>query len=581
MTDTTSRDEQRLAEALRREADRLVVGDHGLAEIRARLATGGPVGSSPVTAGTSPPRSSRLRRGVLTGAAAVGLAAAVSLAVSIGLRPDSTPQPVETPALPPVVATTYDTSPGRSTVDIYRVRSSPSPERPRLARETVGVTQPYEPRQALDALFGLPALNRADDSQLDDGLNVVAGTAETADALVLDMAEVDELSSPVSRAVAEVWVQAWVRTLQSAYDSDKPVLITVGGRPTTLYGLVDTSRPIAAADTPVVRDEAIFVPRPDQPVTSPVSFAADLPAGAFTWRVTGADGRQVGAEREIEGDGGDSGPVVELPAGRYRVTVTSGPDSTTADFRRSVAFEVTGPAATTGPPPVTEPPTTPLDTVDVFYPSSEGPGFLRERRIRRDPVLVLADHLVLPPTGSASSAAGLGADDRIGSVTVQPDRVVVDFAVLGPAAPGTRPALLRRQAAAFVETVQSVTGRDLPVLVTRQGAPASLFGQTSLAGLSIAAREVTEEDVIHPQVARDPGRAEVVGSLAEGVTATYTLDDVVTRRTSVQGTVPVTDPASGDYAFSVPIPAGRYLLTVQGTDAGGEDLTEVVEVTVS
>ena len=281
---TTRPDEQRLAEVLRAEADRLVVTEDGLADLRARLAR------QPTP--SAPRRSTRWRRGLPAGAAALALAAAVSVVVGIGLRPDATPQPVETPLPPPTAAPSYPAQPARSTVDVYRVRSGPG-ALPRLAVETVAITPPLDPRQAMEALFTLPPLNAADHSVLDDGRDVVASTRETEDALVVDLSAVDQVSRAPSRAVAEVWVQAWVRTLQSAYGSDKPVLITLRGRPTTLYGAVDTSRPIRSTGAPTVQDQRIFVPRPGQSVTSPVSFGANLPAGTFLWKVTDDAGRTV------------------------------------------------------------------------------------------------------------------------------------------------------------------------------------------------------------------------------------------------------------------------------------------------
>ena len=564
---TTGPDEQRLAEVLRQEAERVVVADDTLARIRARVAS--PASTPELPRRVHPP--ARTRRGLLAGAAVAGLAAAVTLVVGLGLHPDASPQPVETPGPLPSAAPTYDAQPGRNSLDVYRVRTR-ADGRPLLAIETIPVTPPLQPRQALDALFHERPLEASDHSVLDDGGTVVASTREEEAALVVDLAAVDEGTRADSRAVADLWVQAWVHTLQSAYASDKPVLITLHGRPLTLYGQVDTRRPIAATDVPTTQDQRIFVPRPGQRVTSPVTFGANLPAGTYIWRVRDQSGRLVDSTG-VEGEtGGYQGPAFDLPPGRYRASVSAEAGTRTARFASTVDFEVTGPAPDAAPHPVTDPPVTVLATTAVYYASSEGPGLVRERRTRHDPAVLLEDYLATAPSWSGTEASAL-RPARVRSVTVTGDRVVVDLATLPRVPAGVAASSLRRQAAAFVRTVQSVTSSRAPVAVTLGGAPATFLGQRVLVAPTGRDARVSERDDPFPQTPHDPGRAEVVGRLREGRVATWSLADAVTQRTLFQGTVPPADATTGVYAFAVDAPPGRYLLSVTSRKGVGRSGT--------
>lgn len=553
--------EQRLAEVLRQEAERVVPAPDALARIQQRVA--------------APAVRPASRRRVAFGVSVVGLAAALALVVGLGLHPGTTSPPVQTPGPVPSAAPTYDTDLGRSTVDVYRVRDGA--DGPRLAVETVAATAPYDPRQAVDALFGLKPLADADASVLLDGDNVVASTRETADALVLDMSRVDQASRAPSPEVARLWVQAWVRTLQSAYSSDKPVLITLRGRPTELYGSVGTSRPIASADDPTVQDQRIFVPRPEQEVTSPVSFGAGLPTGDFTWTVTDQAGRVVDSTG-YSGTGGYGGPGFDLPAGRYRATVAAEPGSRAAGFRRTVDFVVTGPAAAPSATPVSDPATGPLDLVAAYWALGDG-RLTREWRTRRDPATVLTDYLTTAPGTSGAEVSGLDPRDRVSSVTQTGSRLTVDFSVLRAPARGSS-ASLRRQAAAFARTVQSVVGADLPVAVTLAGEPVSFLGQPASAPLPTGGR-VSAKPGIYPQAPHDAGRAEVVGVLpARTVSATYLVNDGVSEVTRYQGTIPLPSPRTGAYAFSLAVPSGRYQLEVTTRNAGGDGFTTLADLVV-
>lgn len=557
-------DEQRLTEALRQEADRVVLAPDALARIQHRLA-------APVS------RPARTPRRLALGAAAVGLAAALALVAGVGLRPDTAPPPVQSPGPVPSVAPTIEANPGRGTVDVYRVRSGAGA--PRLAVEPVPVTTPYDFRQAMDALFGLKPLNEADDSSLDDGRNVVRGTRETPTALVLDMSQVDQVSRPASHAVAEVWVQAWVRTLQSAYNSDLPVLITLDGHATTLYGTVDTSRPIASAEAPTLQDRRIFVPRPDSSVTSPVSFGANLPGGRYQWTVTDAAGHTVNGTG-WSGSAGYGGPGFELKPGRYRASVVAERGTGTPSFRSSVDFQVTGLAAPTTTGPVVDPPTTLLQTRPVYYAQPDGAGLVGERRTLRDATTMVQDYLAVPPTSSSLVISGFSARNRVRSVGEQGGRLVVDFAELRAPRLSLDDRSLERQAAAFARTVQGITGRSEPVVVTLDGKPAPFLRQGRIDSAAAADVTVAVEAVPYPQVAHDPGHAEIVGRAGPRRTATWRLEDAASQQTLFEGPVPALDQATGDYAFRVDVPAGRYLLEVTVRNTKGIGFTTLVDLSV-
>ena len=496
------------------------------------------------------------------------------------MRQEATPQPVHSPGPAPTV--TEEPNPGRTTVDVYRVREVARGGYPvQLSVETVSTRTPYDPRQALEALFGLPPLAKADSPAMVSPENVVAGTSETADALVLDMTSVDETSRPGSAALAEVWVQSWVRTLQSAYNSDKPVLITVGGAPARLFGSVDTTRPIRESDVPVTQDQRIYIPRPSQQVTSPVQLTAVLPEGDFFWRIT----RDGGGSFEpvtigVSAIGGWRLMPADLPPGRYHALLADEPGSGTRPFRQTVAFEVV--AATTGPdrPVVKDPPTVALETVAVYWATRSNGTLVREYRTRRDPGAVLTGYFRLPSSGEGRDRSGLDPRTRVRAVTRTQDGSVVDFSTLPTARSGLSQPARARQATAFARTVQSLMGDSRPVRVTLDGRPSTFLGQPVLD--RPASSRVQDDEGPFPQPADDPGRAEIVGRLADPTSAgTYSIQDEVSQEVLVRGALPAADPTTGVYAFSLAVPAGRYELEVATRDRKGVGNLTVVDLIVA
>lgn len=223
-------EELRFAEALEQQANEIDPPD-GLAAIQARLIEP----SAKVIPFRTPDRSGRSRRrnGVVAGVVAIGLAAAATIfAVSGGINQQASPDPAKNPLSNKKAATFDPPQPGGS-FTIYRIGDDPSQagEQPALFEEYARNKAPYAPRQALDALFTTPPVDKNLSDLFNAGSNKVASTEETENAIVVDMAKIDRAREPAgtvdNAGIAAVWVQAWVDTIQDAYNSDKPVLITL------------------------------------------------------------------------------------------------------------------------------------------------------------------------------------------------------------------------------------------------------------------------------------------------------------------------------------------------------------------
>ncbi|WP_375422966.1 hypothetical protein [uncultured Friedmanniella sp.] len=557
---TPTTPEERLEAVLRTDSERVALTADALTVVQRRIA-GGPAAPRAV--------AGRPRR-VVALAGVLALAAAVTVVVGLGLRPTSDPRPVEHPT----VAPTYGGQGPRSQVDIFRVRlRSGSPV---LSVEAVSTSTPFQPRAALDALFGLAPLSPADNSPLNNGRNVVDSTSETMDALVVDLSAADQTSRPATPALGRAWLQAWVQTTQSAYNSGLPVLIRLQGRPITLYGF-DTTKAIAATHLPEVHDIGIEMPRPGQSLTSPVLLAANLPDGQYQWKVVDSRGKTVFSDG-LSGSAGLGTFTATLVPGAYRAVVASGPDSGTPRFRREVAFTVAGTAGATVVVPVSDPPTTPLTAVAVYWATTGSRPLVRELRTSRDPAEMLNDYFRLPSTADGIKPTDAG--NRVRSVTAANDGIVVDFSRLQPDPADWTVDLPYRQAQAFAATVRSVVGRDLPVRVTRDGRPTSFLTQRTLPGPS-AEKQVDAETDAYPQPVHEPGRAEIVGVTRNpAAPTTYVLYDAVTQEPRYQGTIADPDPHTGAYAFAVAVPAGRYLLEINSSDVHDEHYSTLSDLTV-
>lgn len=552
-------EEQRLAEALRQEAERVTPAPEALALIQRRVATGPP----------APRLAPAHRRATVAVAGALALAAAVSVVVGLGLRTSADPTPVEHPTAAP----TYGVDPPRSQVDIYRVRLRAGS--PVLSVEAVSTSEPFQPRAALDALLGTAPLAAADNSALNNGRNVVDSTSETMDALVIDLSAADQTTRPDTPALAQAWLQAWVHTTQSAYHSELPVLIRLHGQPFTLYG-VDTTRPITATHLPEVRDVGIQMPRPGQSLVSPVQLAANLPSGDYQWKVVDTRGKTVFSDG-VSGSAGYGTFKADLQPGSYRAVVSGRSEPAARAFRREVSFVVTGPATEPAVDPVTDPSTTPLDAVAVYWATPDG-RFVRELRVRRDPAEMLTDYFMLP--AASDEAARLQTGNRVRSVTVTADAVVVDFSQL-QSGPIDRPTdLPGHQAEAFGATVRSIVGGQLPIRFTRDGKQVLFLGYGALPD-ALPAKLTDSDPAPYPQPVHESGRAEIVGVTKNpGAPTTYVLYDAVTHEARFQGTVPGVDPRTRRYAFALAAPSGRYLLEVHNTDVHEQGWLSEADLTV-
>ncbi len=149
---------------------------------------------------------------------------------------------------------------------------------------------------------------------------------------------------------------------------------------------------------------------------------------------------------------------------------------------------------------------------------------------------------------------------------VTDDSLVVDFARLPTV--GTDTAVERQhQATAFGRTVQSVLGSMRPVQVTLAGEPAALMGESVLDS---GATELTVQQraAPFPQPVRT-GRIDVVGRVEDPqTTVRYPVARVVDEVDRFQGTAPAVAGTTGVYAFSLEVPAGRYLLTIDTRGLG-------------
>lgn len=340
-------EEKRLAAALTTEAERVRPSADGWRFISSRLAQEPAQPASPA----GRPR----RNSVIAAALAVGLAAAATIfATTGGVRRDSTPGPALTPtavmaptSTPGLSATLGPAS--RTSWTVYRLSydsSNPSGF-PVLRREEVPVSPPYEPRQALDEMFSTPPADPL--SVAGEGANRVASVRLTEQAIVLDMGAVNQTrpSGMVGDAmVAKARIQSWVWTLQDAYATKKPVLITLNGKPFTLLGAVDTKDPIRRSSSlEVVSAHEIFMPRAGESVTSPVVLRANVPAGVLHWQVEDLLSGKTLFNQTLKNNSSAHtvGFVRDLPPGQYRFTVNLvPPEKSLPPFERSVDFEVSG-----------------------------------------------------------------------------------------------------------------------------------------------------------------------------------------------------------------------------------------------
>ncbi|SEQ40127.1 hypothetical protein [Microlunatus flavus] len=549
-----------LREAMRTEAGQVEPTPDGWARLQRRLAA-----ERASTGRAAPPRPRRRAYG----RAAVAVASFALVVAALVLVTTHGPQraavPAESPTAVPSSATQppggYRPSQPRVAWTLYR------PGADGLVVDAARASAPYDPAQAVRALFEQPPNVPGAVAVPRNDANRVASLTVVDRAVHLDMAAVDDQTRPTGaagRAEARRWVEAWVRTAGAAFDTLGPVVITLNGRPTTLYGVVDTTQPLFDPRTTVTAPRTIFFPAASERVTSPVGVAAMPGAVGDQLAVTDPAGRAAATATADAANGGETvmSLAPELEPGDYTVVLRSRSGQVEAQRR----FTVTGSATPAGREPVTDPPTSPVETTLVYYP---GPAqhLLAEPR----PRTTLSDAVAaIGEEPSAEDASWPFGSLRLASVVEQGDEVVVDYA----SDERVRPAEPDRAVAAFwaqslVHTVAAYVGHPVPVRVTMRGESFRLFDQLDTAE-PIALRRVEErttDGLTLPDGIPEPGALEVVGALEQHRDdVTWYVTDLVTHDTLFQGRAAVR--SDNTYAFALPLPPGMYRLRVDAARSG-------------
>jgi hypothetical protein len=572
--------EDRLSRALDAEAEQLEPSPDALATILGRVGDEGSE-SAAVLQLEAGRRRRHVRNGVVAGVLAVGMAAAATIfAVSGGIKQDAVPQPGQTPIGTPTAPAPTPTDPdptGTVTFDpprpsvartVYRVQDHPKQTGGLVGLfvEYVRNEPPYAPRQSLDALFSVPAVNQSNSAPLANGRNKVASTKETDAAIEVDLSQVDTQNDPQGTGsdamTAAVYVQAWVYTIQDAYSSDKPVLFTLKGKPTTLYGQVDTARPISRDRSLKPADSYdIFLPRDGEKVTSPIDLTASAPAGDYLWRLVNLE---TGFKPDVAGQSGSGGfrsiGAIDLPKGRYRATMLSDPGTKTPSFKRSVTFTVTGDGT---PPPSTSPQTDPpigrLELTPVYFAGKE-PGLIEEWRPKssaESAVQTLFDGA----TGSDLVDRSAWQGVEVQAVTRIEKQIIVDVAL-----PQSWPAgrLDPTAAQALASTAAGYFRSKLPVVLTYTNHSVPLASPGAVQDMKISQAAEPFQPISDTTVSSP---VAIVGGLPDTKsTAIWYVSDGITDEPLFQGVAPV-NAADRTYGFTLDLKPGRYNLTVATTSA--------------
>jgi hypothetical protein len=309
---------QRLAEVLETEANAIEVGD-AWDSIASRLLYPDWSGAHPAPVSTTRSR----RRMLAVVAAGIGVAAAIAVAVILGWRP-AVPKPA--PVAPVTTVPRYDAS--IPTLVVYRT-GAPStltitPERMRTDSPEVG-------QAALKAMFDSPPVQPGNAPLGEQKIGRAEITSVTVSGGLIRV-ELNSFASPLyAEPEADVIAQAWVRTLQDTLGVRDDVLITLQGLPFSLYGVIDTAKPLA-------RDESVRVVRPDgfdspgDGGVVPSTFVLLGSATASSGRparveVVDLDTGAIAYEQELTGPTDraapiDFEPVLILKPGQYRASVS-------------------------------------------------------------------------------------------------------------------------------------------------------------------------------------------------------------------------------------------------------------------
>lgn len=518
------------------------------------------------------PRDRRRRRSRVAVAAVVALAvvvAATLVVVSGGMYRDARPDPARTPG-----TATFAPITARVAWTVYRAGQHGS-----LVQDAARASAPYDPRQALTALFEQPASAPGVVEIAGNGRNRVASLVSAGNGIRLDMSAVDEVSRPSGPDAAKqarLWVEAWVRTAQEALSDYGPVVITLNGKPTTLYGSVDTTQPLVDRDGLSESPEqpvGVYFPRAGEQVTSPVAIAAMPGGGRYDLLVTDLDsGASVFQDRATNGSERQEvlTELVDLPAARYQVLLRPAGAAAGSGAERRADFTVTGPgAAAATRSPVSNPPTGPLARTLVYFPASGPDRLIAEPQPR---TTLEAAVLAAGSEPSSNDASWPFGGAKLGSVTERKDRVVVDYTAMDDVLPVKDPDTATAQlwAQGLVHTVAAYLGTPKPVQVTLAGRPFRLFKRLDTRE-PFALRAVPEQvstglsEPLYFNTATAP--LPVLGSVEHPVpSVTWYLLDLVTHETLYRGTTPVE--ADQTFGFTLPLPPGRYSLRVDEPATG-------------
>lgn len=573
-----------LSRALKAEADEIQPSPDARARVQARVAELQRRGFDGVEAGRPRGRVRPVWLGPVAAVLALGLVVVGLFFVTTdGLHRTAAPGPARSPSEAPTAvstASTTSTPTGRTTT----LGGGFRPSQPRVAWtvyrpgpdglyvDAVPARAPYDPVQAIDALFQQSPTVPGAEVVPRSSSNRVASLTYVDHVIHLDMASVDEETrptGPAGAAQARRWVAAWFRTLTDAYRGGGEVLITLNGKPTTLYGVVDTSKPMFELMTvPVGHPATLYFPAEDASVTSPVALAAMPSAVGDRLVVRDASGAVVSSVTADAGGGGETvlTSAPELAPGEYTAGLVLKAGKTVPQRR----FTVTGTEPSGARVPVTDPPTSPIATTFVYYPG-RGQQLLAEPRPRTTLAEAVAGISGEPSGDDASWPFGSLA---LASVRTDGDGVVVDYSGDDGIRPGKPDAAVATfWAQSLVRTVSAYEGRPTAVRVTLNGRSFKLFGLLDTSkpfeyrGIDVQ----TTAGVALPNSVPKPGPLQVVGAAGVDVDhVTWYVLDRTSDETLYQGNAPVA--ADRTYAFALTVPAGRYELTVDAVSAAGRVL---------
>ena len=144
--------------------------------------------------------------------------------------------------------------------------------------------------------------------------------------------ELNAFYSPLyAEPEAHVMAQAWVRTLQDTLGVRDDVLIRLQGQPFSLYGAIDTAKPLTRDESvPVVRPDGFDSPRNGDVAPSTFVLLGSATAGPgqpARVEIVNLDTGAIAYEQELLGPADraapiDFEPVLTLEPGRYRATMS-------------------------------------------------------------------------------------------------------------------------------------------------------------------------------------------------------------------------------------------------------------------